>query len=244
MKKTVSSLLLCSTLLTTLLSGGMAAFATDYPSATSAENKGEVVFEKDTDPTNPVDPTDPTNPIDPTDPTNPNPGELSLVYVSKFNFGTQKADGKKTTAYAKADTVNDGEGVKAIVPFVATKDVRGTERKGWSLTVKQNDGFKDSKGNELTGAEITLSGTKYVESAGAPTVSSDKLVISNQAKELISADAKAGVGNWSAAFGELTEVNDEQVTKGITLTVPSNTAKNADAYSTTLTWELTADPTK
>ncbi|HIB1912182.1 TPA: WxL domain-containing protein [Enterococcus faecium] len=246
MKNTLKYLLSSAAILATLSTGGIGAFAAEYPDAQTAITEGHVTFEKDTDPTKPVDPVDPEIPVDPVDPEipNPNPGELAITYASKFDFGVHKADGSKTVAYAKADTVKDGEGTREIVPFVSTKDARGTDREGWSLTVKQNGEFKDTNNNVLTGAEITLSGINYANVAGAPTATATDVVINQAAQEISSANKETGIGNWSVALGQLSGNEGEQVTKGVTLTVPSTTAKNADKYSTTLTWELAADPTK
>lgn len=244
MKSGFKYLLSSVAVLATLSTGGIGAFAQEYPDAQTAITEGHVTFEKDTDPGGPVDPTDPELPVDPIDPSNPSPGELAITYASNFDFGVHKADGSKTVAYAKADTVKDGEGTRKIVPFVSTKDARGTDREGWSLTVKQNDDFKDSKNNVLTGAEITLSGINYANVAGAPTATATDVVINHSAQEISSAGKTTGIGKWSVALGKLSGNEGEQVTNGVTLTVPSTTAKNADKYSTTLTWELVADPTK
>ncbi|EGO6085916.1 hypothetical protein HA909_002717, partial [Enterococcus faecalis] len=56
---------------------------------------------------------------------------------------------------------------------------------------------------------------------------------------------------WSLALGQLDgevkqgeEDNEEtfKTTSGVTLSVPSTTSKNTSTYSTTVTWELVADP--
>lgn len=244
MKFNSKYLLSAAAILGTLSTGGVGVFAQEYPDAKTAITEGHVTFEKDTDPGGPVNPIDPEIPVKPIDPTNPNPGDLAITYASNFNFGLHKANGSKTVAYAKADTIRNGEGTEEIVPFVSTKDARGTDRKGWSLTVKQNDDFKDTKNNVLTGAEITLSGINYANIAGAPTATATDVVINQAAQEISSANQDTGIGNWAVALGQLSGSEGEQVTKGVKLTVPSTTAKNADKYSTKLTWELAADPTK
>lgn len=159
----MKNLLMCGALLATTLSSGGSVFAADYTDATTAKTDAIIQFEKDEDPTNPVDPTNPTG------------GELMINYASKLDFGTHKKT--ETTFHSKADEMKDGS---KVTPFVSVKDSRGTDRKGWSLTAKQDDAFKDSNGNELTGAELKLSnlfsGNGQV---GAPAVSGGEIVLND-----------------------------------------------------------------
>ncbi|EME7220779.1 WxL domain-containing protein [Enterococcus faecium] len=234
----MKNLLMCGALLATTLSSGGSVFAADYTDATTAKTDAIIQFEKDEDPTNPVDPGDPTKPLDPNDPTNPNGGELMIVYASKLDFGTHKKT--ETSFNAKADEMKDGT---KVTPFISVKDSRGTDRKGWSLTAKQDGAFKDSNGNELTGAELKLSnlfsgGNGQV---GAPSVTGGEIVLNDTDQEIALADATSGIGVNSIGLGHL---QADETTDGVQLNVPNSTVKNTDQYKTTVTYTLTADPTQ
>ncbi|EME8125040.1 WxL domain-containing protein [Enterococcus faecium] len=233
----MKNLLMCGALLATTLSSGSSVFAADYTDATTAKTDAIIQFEKDEDPTNPVDPGDPTNPVDPNDPTNPTGGELMINYASKLDFGTHKKT--ETSFNAKADEMKDGT---KVTPFISVKDSRGTDRKGWSLTAKQDGAFKDSNGNELTGAELKLSnlfsGNGQV---GAPSVTGGEIVLNDTDQEIALADATSGTGVNSIGLGNL---QADETTDGVQLNVPNSTIKNTDQYKTTVTYTLTADPTQ
>ncbi|HGW2901599.1 TPA: WxL domain-containing protein, partial [Enterococcus faecalis] len=180
--------------------------------------------------------------------------ELMISYASNLNFGAHKS--KTATSFnALADKVYaDAEHTttKEVTPFVATKDSRGTDRKGWSLQAKLDDAFKDGSGAVLEGAELSLSQLRYANVEGAPTVSAaEKLVVDQEGVEVSNAGKEQGIGAWSLALGQLDgdvkqgeEDNEEtfKTTSGVTLSVPSTTSKNTSTYSTTVTWELIADP--
>ena len=160
----IKNLILSATLLATATISATEVSAQEYEDATTAKVNSSITFLVDDNPDNPVipdDPNDPDNPVIPDDPNDPNinGGELMITYASNLNFGDQEKSG--TSWNALADTVNGGT---AITPFVGTKDSRGTDRKGWVLTAKQDDSFKDAEGNELSGAELTFSNLFYAES--------------------------------------------------------------------------------
>lgn len=227
-------LLVSATLLTTALLGVSKVSAQEYEDATTARVDSAITFEKDEGPVNPVDPEDPDNPIDPDNP-NDIGGELMISYASNLSFGDQEKSG--TSWNALADVVNNGE--KTVTPFVGTKDSRGSDRNGWVLTVKQDDAFKDSENNELAGAELVFSNLFYAEQAGAPEAASGEVTVNTSPQEIAKASSAQGVGSWSVGLGKL---NEDGKTNGVTLRVPSTTAKNTGTYTTTVTWELTADP--
>ena len=181
----MKNILTCGALLATTLSSGGSVFAADYTDATTAKTDAIIQFDKDNDPINPVDPVDPDKPVDPVDPINPNGGELMITYASKLDFGTHKKT--ELTFNAMADEMKDGT---KITPFVSVKDSRGTDRKGWSLTAKQDGAFKDSNGNELTGAELKysnlFSGNGQV---GSPAVTGGEIVLNDTDQEIASSDA-------------------------------------------------------
>ncbi len=141
-----------------------------------------------------------------------------------------------TSWHGLADEMKDGS---KIVPIVATKDARGTDRQGWSLTAKLDNDFTDSNGNILKGAELKLSNLAYANASGAPIASAGEITLSSSEQEVGRADATNGVGNWSIGMGTL---QADGTTNGVTLSVPSTTVKNSDTYSTTVTWNLVEDP--
>lgn len=233
------NLLMSAVLLTTMMGGAVTSFAAEYEDATHAKTDATITFTKDEGPTKPVDPIDPEIEVDPIDPINPNGAELMISYASNLNFGEQSKEGSSWNALA--DKVKEGEETKEIVPFVSTKDSRGAERNGWTLTAKQDADFKDGT-TVLKGAELHLSNLFYAEKTGAPTATAGEVVLGLEAKDISNATADSGVGRWSVGLGELEGEVGSQTTSGVTLTVPETTAKNAATYSTTVTWELTADP--
>ncbi|MDB1688381.1 WxL domain-containing protein [Enterococcus casseliflavus] len=232
----IKNLLLSSAILASMAGGAVTAFAADYEDATTATVQGMITFEEDNEPVNPPNPDDPDTPVDPTDPVNPNGAELMISYASKLDFGTQSKSG--TSWNALGDEMSDGT---LVTPFVATKDSRGVDRKGWTLTAKLDDDFKDAAGNVLNGAELSFSNLHYTSENGAPTVHAGEIVLSKDAQEISSADATTGIGQWSVALGELDATAG--TTNGVLLTVPNTTIKNTATYSTSVTYELTADPT-
>ncbi|WP_242366054.1 WxL domain-containing protein [Enterococcus faecalis] len=224
--------------------GGVVSFAAEYPSPTKAKTDAAITFEKGEDPDKPVDPEDPDKPVDPVDPINPNGDELMLTYVSNFNFGSQKKTDSKWQALAdRVYTDTSKSDTREVVPFVATKDVRGTDRKGWVITARLESAFKDSNGNELKGAEMNLSNMNYIKEEGAPLIVNEKVTLSTEAQEISKATSENGVGNWSLALGQLQGTEGSKTTNGVELNVPTTSTKNATTYKTSIIWELTADPT-
>lgn len=217
-------------------------FASSYEEATKATTVGEITFTENGDPEIPVDPENPNIPVVPVEPVNPENAELMISYVSDFRFGEQ--DKSLNSWQALADTVyvnKEKKQMKEIVPFITTKDIRGSSRKGWILTVTQNDDFRDENGEILKGAELQLSGLHYPSLDGAPAINADTITIGKEAQAIVKANETTGVGQWSLALGEL-KGEEQKKTTGITLNVPETTAKKNTTYSTSLTWELIADP--
>lgn len=233
----------------------------NYEGALSAETEAKVTFLEDDETGNIVDPDDPdggdedgNGGVDPVDPTNPNGAELMISYASNLNFGTQSKSATSWNALADKVWANEEHTeTKEVTPFVATKDSRGTSRKGWVLTAKQDAPFKNGE-DILKGAEINLSGLRYAGVTGAPEASFDEngITLGDEPKQISIAGEETGIGAWSLALGSLDgsveqgEGEDKvtnQTTSGITLSVPSTSAKNTGTYSTTVTWELAADPT-
>lgn len=241
----IKTLLLSATLLAATVGGSATSYAATYPDATHGKSDAAVEFKADTDPGGPVNPTDPTDPVDPVDPTNPNGGELMITYASNLDFGIQGKLG--TEFFAKADKINKDDGSGGVVeenitPFISIKDARGTDRKGWTLTAKLDDVFKDTKGNELTGAELILSNLFSGSGQnGAPVTTTGDITLSTTDAPIATADATQGVGNWAVGLGTL-QGTKLDTTNGVKLSIPGTSIKNNGVYKTTVTYTLTAQP--
>ncbi|EOJ65471.1 WxL domain-containing protein [Enterococcus faecalis] len=219
---------------------------------TAFEKETKITFLEDNDTGTIVDPDNPDGGINPVDPINPNGAELMISYASNLNFGLHKS--KTGTSFnALADKVWVDEShteTKEVTPFVATKDSRGASRKGWVLTARQENAFIGENQQPLKGAELSLSNLAYADLVGAPTATTNKIVLNEEAKEVAKAGINQGVGAWSLAMGQLDgsiEQGEDKVmnktTSGITLSLPANTVIDTQTYSTTITWELATDPT-
>ncbi|MCJ1994406.1 WxL domain-containing protein [Lactococcus piscium] len=254
------TMLKCTLALTSIVTGGLVANATivkaddNYPDALHANMQSDLTFIKTDTPTPPTPPGPKPDPDKIPNPTpNPKGAELMISYAPNLKFGTQlKSD---TSFFAKADI--DSKGIE-FLPFISVSDNRGSERKGWKLTVKQDAPFqstRDSK-KELAGATLTFSNLFYDAEAGAPKAVSSDITLSTAAADLATADMTTGIGSWSLGLGKLEEgivdyTADKdgkmtpvkgQVTKGVKLSIPSTSVKESDTYSTTITYELIADP--
>ena len=260
LKKLLKSTLVLTSIVTTgaILSNATVANAdSSYEDALHAKTTSDLTFMKSDNPTPPTPPgPEPVPGDDPLPNPTPNPkgGELMLSYAPNLNFGKQlKSD---TIFFAKADKGSNGT---EFLPFISVSDYRGSERKGWKLTAKQETPFnstKDSK-KQLDGATITFSNLFYNDEAGAPKAASGDVVLTSEAKDLATADTKTGIGRWSLGLGKLEEgivdyATDKdgkmtpikgQVTKGVKLAIPNTSVKESDTYTTTITYELIADPT-
>lgn len=243
MKKPIT--LLSVVLLSSIfLSTTQSAYAATYEDENKATSTGSVtILENDSPSESLPDPEDPDNPVipDPENPTNPNPGLLRINYVSDFSFGSHENTSDALSINASLDTVFDSDGKPLKrVPFVSTEDRRGSNRKGWELRVSQLTPFKDGDGNELTGATLALSNLQYSSSSNAPSVTDGTITLNKEEQPLATASDSSGIGAWSLALGNAQE---DETTDGVQLNIPRNTVKNNTAYTSTLLWELVADPT-
>ena len=266
-KTLLKSTLVLTSIVTTgaILSSASIANAdgTSYKDALNAKTTSDLTFIKSDAPTPPTPPGPKPEPEpepgedpkpDPNPQPNPQGGELMLSYASNLNFGTQlKSD---TDFFAKADKGSNGT---EFLPFIGVEDNRGSERKGWKLTAKQDTPFNSTKDNkkQLDGATITFSNLFYDDKAGAPKAASGDVVLTSEANDLATADTTTGIGRWSLGLGKLEEgivsyTADKDgkmtpvkglVTKGVKLSIPNTSVKESDTYTTTITYELIADPT-
>lgn len=240
-----------------MVAGGQAqsAHAQSYTDGTNGTGltgtgDGTITFKGDDDSQvpSPEDPDTPVKPIEPDTP-NPNDGDLKIVYVPNFNFGTHAKSVAGLTAYADQITVQDATTAenKTVAPFVTTKDMRTDRGKGWELTVTAST-FKDkTSSHEIKGALVSLENAGYLGStAAAPTVAGSSLSLEpGTAVKVASADASStvadgnqGLGMYSLALGKST-AGDTTTTDGVKFTLPKNTAVNDATYSATFTWTIT-----
>lgn len=253
MKKIVVSSLFGTVILG--LAGGTVASAATYPDANHANSTGTVAFtEGDTtikDPENP----DEKPSIDPEEPINTNPGDLKIVYVSDFNFGSHKRTMEAMTLNPLPDKVrlssdpNEPDKYYKVPSFVATSDVR-TTRTNWTLSVKASE-FTSGTGNDkltLNGAYVSLSNLAYKDGEDTlkPTPTTGVVPLNPGESKVVStasqAGANRGIGSWSLAMGSLQGTGEEQKVNGVALNIPANTPKSVNTYTSTFEWTLTADP--
>ncbi len=125
--------------------------------------------------------------------------------------------------------------------FVQVTDNRGTES-GWTLNVRQNGQFKTAEDQELTAAQIRLTGNVVTPSLSPKpsNVSTTITLNPNGAQSLVmSAQDGEGAGTYLMSWGDsLAAAMDS-----IELEVPGSTTKYASQYNTTFTWLLTDTPT-
>lgn len=228
------------------------AIVTVKEKRTDFSKQTTITFLEDKDTGNIIDPDNPENGVEPVEPVNPYGAELMISYASNLNFGTHKA--KTATSFnALADNVWANEEhtiTRKVTPFVAIKDTRGANRKGWVLTAKQDGEFEGENKQPLKGAEISFSNFGYPKLVGAPVINSNEVVLNHEAKELAKADNQQGIGAWTLKLGTLDkeiaqgEENEMyQTTSGVKLSIPANSQIDTQMYSTSVTWELAVDPT-
>lgn len=260
--------LILSSLVSVLFLAPMAVQAAEV--GAPAKSQGAVNFEEGT---GTVDPTDPTNPDpkDPYVPEKPNPGGdgfLRIDQASDLNFGTMKI-GKTSIGYAKDVKGNIAGTDSYIAPYIQITDERSGDYKGWNLTMKASEFKAYTKGTEGTpgvlvpGAAINSAtiefAVPYIQSNSAfpdeqkPVGQSVEIAANDSVsnKELITAAANKGGGQWSAIYAADISTKPEQspteraegTKSGIKLTVPASAKKNKDYnYVSDLTWTIASTP--
>ncbi|EPI00487.1 hypothetical protein D920_00850 [Enterococcus faecalis 13-SD-W-01] len=240
MKKT-NLLVAASVLGLSVLGYSANVFAADYDGATKATTEGAITITP-ADPDQPeiVDPEEPEKPIDPPNP-NPNQGKLKINFVANFDFGEIENTSFAINQNAHLTEVTSNGVPEKRVPFLSVEDRRGVDRQGWQLRATQTSSFQDEDGNELTGAEISIQNLRYGSGnlANAPEIPNERIVLNNTEQVITQADASQGIGSWSMAFGER---QADDTTNGISLSIPANTLKTDKTYTTSIVWELVAEP--
>ncbi len=201
----------------------------------------------DLGPVSPVDPLDPEIEVDPENkPELPeDQGQLSIDFVSSFNFGSQAISVHDQTYYAKPQrllnedgTVNDSE---ERPNYVQISDRRSeNERNGWTLAVTQKEQFKGEENQVLYGASLSLSNQQVITAQGgiAPGLQSVPCtLVPGNRRTLLHAQGSEGTGTWIYRFGD-----GETAGESIALNVPKGANPEATTYSSTLIWELSAVP--
>lgn len=198
-------------------------------------------------PPNPLDPLNPDTEVDlENKPDLPEEqGQLSIDFISQFNFGTQSISAQDKTYYANSQrllnedgTVNEDE---ERPNFIQVSDRRSSDQRGgWELSLSQESQFSTSDGKELIGAQLQLANAELIspqENSEPNFVESLQNLIPGVRQPLIRAEGDEGQGTWIYRFGDSTTGSES-----VKLQVPKGSNANAESYSTTLNWELSAIP--
>lgn len=129
-------------------------------------------------------------------------GQLSIDFVSIFNFGPQFISVHDQTYYAEPQrllnengTVNETE---ERPNYVQISDRRSeNERNGWELAVTQKEQFRDELNQELFGAKIRLGNQQVLTAQGGtvPGLRSDLFDLeSGNRRVLLRAQGTEGTG--------------------------------------------------
>ncbi|WP_317944044.1 leucine-rich repeat protein [Carnobacterium maltaromaticum] len=161
-------------------------------------------------------------------PENPNPiiEALSIRYVSPLNFGKIQRSRNQQEVYSLPDQDSNGDDIPLMV---TVQDMRKqSQRDGWELSVKQQDGFID-------GAEIIMDPyvhESYSNELGIQVASGP--ITLNQSSQVFSG-TNNGNPSGIVSLG-LTHPAD----LGVRLRIPSGVGLGG--YSTTLEWTLSTGP--
>lgn len=201
----------------------------------------------DLGPISPVDPLDPEIEVDPENkPVLPeDQGQLSIDFISAFNFGSQAISAHDQTYYAQPQrllnedgTVNENE---ERPNYVQISDRRSeNERNGWTLAVTQKEQFKGEENQVLNGARLSLSNQQVITAQGgtAPGLQTVPCtLIPGNRRTLLHAQGSEGTGTWIYRFGD-----GDTAGESVALDVPRGANPEATTYSSTLIWELSAVP--
>ncbi|TPR56919.1 WxL domain-containing protein [Enterococcus sp. OL5] len=243
---------------TTILVGGVHAFAEEARNVTT---EGETTFraydpeEDEGEEVEVIPPeTDPEVEIDPEEPGVTGP--LSIVKAATMNFGTQVISNRDQTYDMVAEMANlsNGNGQVPYVSFAQVQDIRGTND-GWDLQVSLSDFQSSTPNNRLIGAELHFVNSRIQyegNSENAPSKHTDGLALfpNGEARSVMTASEGKGAGVSSVVWGDQADLNaqfaDDEVdivkNSAIQLSIPGSTVKDATTYTSTLTWELTTTP--
>lgn len=248
---------------TTILAGGVSAFAEEARNVTT---DGEATFraydpeedgdEGETEVVNPVDPEEGGPDVIITPEIPGSTGPLTIAKAAHMNFGEQIISNQDQTysMLAEWQPLTDGSGEVPYVSFAQVQDTRGTNA-GWDLQVSMTEFTSSTQNNVLKGAQITFNNptVKYVgDEANTPSIHADgaELIPGSGSLAVMTATDGQGAGTSSVRWGNQEDLNaqfaeDENgviTNDAIQLFIPGSTTKDATTYNSTLSWELTTTP--
>ncbi|MFZ4845510.1 WxL domain-containing protein [Enterococcus casseliflavus] len=200
----------------------------------------------DLGPVLPLDPLDPEVEVNPENkPLLPeDQGQLSIDFVSSFNFGSQAISVHDQTYYAQPQRLLNEDGTVNVTEerpnYVQISDRRSeNERNGWELAVTQKEQFTGTENQVLRGATLILSNQEIVTVQGgtAPEIQSINELVPGNRLTLLKAQGSEGTGTWIYRFG-----NGKTAGESVVLDVPRGTNPENITYYTALIWELSAVP--
>ncbi|MDT1957044.1 WxL domain-containing protein [Carnobacterium divergens] len=163
-------------------------------------------------------------------------GDLTLDFVSSFDFGNHPISKNDEIYSAAAQQLDDG---RTVPNYAQVTDLRGTGN-GWRLNVQQQSQFIATKdGKELEGAQIQFeNGVVTSESTNAPQdVTQSVNLTPGVSEKIVMANENEGTGTWVYGLGD-----DSTKEESVHLAVPGKSFKAADSYKTILTWALLDAP--
>ncbi|MGM0126381.1 hypothetical protein IGI37_003810 [Enterococcus sp. AZ194] len=192
----------------------------------------------------PLDPLNP-NPYSPIDPVNPFPelptvgtgGDLSIDFISNFQFGQHFVTTKETDFFAQPQALSDGS---KRPNFIQITDVRGSGT-GWRLTAIQSP-FETEFNEVLRGAALSFEHTSVVAdrpSENGPTLSAATIdFIVNEETPIATAEISKGMGTWLIRMGQ----TEEEASRSVKLNLPNDSTKMKKTYTTKIQWILKDTP--
>lgn len=166
-------------------------------------------------------------------------GALEFDYAGGIPTNLDFGDHPLQTAAAEnwiATATGEQTGSTPTTGTVAVRDNRGNPAATWTVKLSQTDQFKTADDVELSGAQLNLSFGALTNNLGlAPTSAyeNDELAIQvfNQDATILDATAGQNSGDTALAINQFS------------LSVPANTNKVAEQYTTILNWTFSFSPT-
>ncbi|OTP19986.1 InlB B-repeat-containing protein [Enterococcus mundtii] len=149
---------------------------------------------------------------------------------SDFDFGEVKKSSLKQSVSAKGNEA----------PTITISDY--SEVSNWQIQVSQKGGLRDSQGNELKGAAITLDDLQLLSTVHHDiNLSKNKIMLSDTPQAIATVTKTTDKQEYGYTVLQIGEsVNNEL--SGVKLTIPNNSVMNKDSYHTVIEWELITDP--
>ncbi|OPF88669.1 hypothetical protein BW731_11085 [Vagococcus martis] len=233
---------------------------------------GQIKFNKSDGVVKPVDPENPNDTLTPVNPdgTDTKPGTgglLSIDYASNFSFGQPMIETTLKNYGAFAQRFKDSDVLRGN--YVQVSDKRGSQA-GWVLQIVQDNQFKSSNNDELTGAKLVLGNgniqspnmlqegfdvkTMPVHTASSLKATDSSLtggleLIPGQSHIVLKADKGQGMGTWVLSYGQSKDgniglLNDNTPHKSsVILSVPSTANPKEALYESSITYKLSMVPT-